>query len=107
MTSIASLVQTYEDGDMATGEFSSKLILAAAEHLPEAIAVHLSAEYLAIIRERTTNPPGSPDQVVIVRIGAYTGTGHLERDQQEQIAYFHGAWAWHAYFRRLDAAVFA
>jgi hypothetical protein len=104
MKDVSRFVRAYEAGDMLLTELSLAFILAAAEQSPEEIVGLLGPEHLAAVRERAVNPPSAPEKMRIVRIGSGM-TADSER--KEQLAYYCGAWAWHAYFQRIEGGAFA
>src|SRR4051812_36735627 len=95
------LVRYYEEGRITRVELVIRLVQAAASLPPERIAAVLPAEELRELREKTADPPQSPeDSPRIFRIVMWAGPHHDDEAEQRenQRLWFEGAREWHRFF---------
>lgn len=92
-------VRRYECGMYTRLEALTRLVQEAAEHPPAALAVGLPGEWLEELKERTTVPPASPDEVLYIS-GILRGVDFDYKAYFAQMrqSCFDGSWAWHRYF---------
>jgi hypothetical protein len=99
------LIRGYDKGLYTRLEVLSQLIEAAATFSPAELAQDLSPEWLAQLREETAEPPGSPDNVIVISGSIFlAGSSPEEYYAEVRRAWYDGAWSWHRFLAEPDAS---
>jgi hypothetical protein len=100
------LLKHYEAGAITGHELLIGLVQVAAEKHPEQIALLISSELLLKIRETSSNPPSSPDEMVVFHLGMHSPGFDLKAFQREQARlWYDGLWRWHQYFNQIEGGI--
>ena len=111
----AELLERWNRGMLAEGEFVTRLIEAAATNRPEEFMPLITSVVLDELRATVSSPPSSHEKAPrSFAIGTFSRAKDESerrafevedeaRIKQEQVAYFKGAWNWHRYFNEIAA----
>jgi hypothetical protein len=96
----------YEQGRMVAGEAVCRLCDLATRYEPATFAESVPTEWLADIRDRTTNIP-TPEQVRIVFGGTCVGGAEAYKawEKAEKERYVAGLRTWKAYFESVERVI--